>query len=592
MVRTSDVIVSFFKEKNITTVFGIIGSANSYIFDSLSKEPQIKVVYTHHEQAAVMAAGAYYRTTGKLSAAIVTAGAGAGNAITGVVSNWADSIPCLIISGQESTKYINQHNSLRMLGTQGFDAAKMVKGIVKFSDTVLNKEQILFSLQEAYHHALEGRPGPSWLDIPFDIQGSKVSKSKLSLFSSPNFEYPEYDIDSIYSLIKHSKRPVILGGHGVKLSNSKEEFESLINSFQIPTLLSWSGIDILPKTHPYNFGTSGLYGQRCANFVVQNCDLLIVIGSRLALPQTGYNIEAFAPNAKIVIVNNDKEELKKHSSRYDIPVYDDCKSFISKLLKFTPLSPKKDWYKKCLNYQKSFPLIEETHKKDNLEYDNSYVLINNLSSLLKEKDILVIGQGTPLPSAHQSFEVKKDQIIFASNGLGEMGNGIPSAIGAALGAPGKEIILLDGDGSMMMNLQELQTIVGYKLPIKIIVFNNEGYLFIKHTQKMLFKGNYTGVDEKTGVSLPNFQKIAKAFDIPYLNTKTHTLKDFVSHQGHCIFECFMNPEQDLIPKVKGVAVVDGILAPPIEEMSPLLPIEQIEGNMISSINPISYKIRK
>ena len=211
---------------------------------------------------------------------------------------------------------------------------------------------------------------------------------------------------------------------------------------------------------------------------------------------------------------------------------------------------------------------------------------------MQEEDILVIGQGTPLPSAHQAFETKKDQIIFASNGLGEMGNGLPSAIGASLGAPNKNIILLDGDGSMMMNLQELQTVVGYKLPIKIIVFNNEGYLFIKHTQKMLFKGNYTGVNKDTGVSLPNFQKIATAFDIPYLNTKTHSLEDFINHQGCCIFECFMNPEQDLIPKVKGVAVVDGILAPPIEEMSPLLSIEQIKNNMISSINPISYKIRK
>jgi acetolactate synthase I/II/III large subunit len=592
MVIASDVIVSFFKEKNITTVFGIIGSANSYIFDSLSKEPTIKVVYTHHEQAAVMAAGSYYRTTGKLAAAVVTAGAGAGNAITGVVSNWADSIPCLVISGQEATKYIDKHSSLRMLGTQGFKAADMVKDIVKFSTTVLDKNHILSSLQKAHYYALEGRPGPTWIDIPFDIQGSQISPSNLSKFIPPNFTYPEYNTADIYKLIEQAERPVILGGHGIKLSYSKEEFESLVNSYQIPILLSWSGIDLLPTSHPYNFGTSGLYGQRCANFVVQNCDLLIVIGSRLALPQTGYNIEAFAPNAKIVIINNDKEELTKYPSRYDVPIYDDCKSFINKLLSFTPPPPKKDWYEKCVSYQKSFPLIEETHKKDDLSYDNSYVLINNLSFLMQEEDILVIGQGTPLPSAHQAFETKKDQIIFASNGLGEMGNGLPSAIGASLGAPNKNIILLDGDGSMMMNLQELQTVVGYKLPIKIIVFNNEGYLFIKHTQKMLFKGNYTGVNKDTGVSLPNFQKIATAFDIPYLNTKTHSLEDFINHQGCCIFECFMNPEQDLIPKVKGVAVVDGILAPPIEEMSPLLSIEQIKNNMISSINPISYKIRK
>jgi acetolactate synthase I/II/III large subunit len=358
MVIASDVIVSFFKEKNITTVFGIIGSANSYIFDSLSKEPTIKVVYTHHEQAAVMAAGSYYRTTGKLAAAVVTAGAGAGNAITGVVSNWADSIPCLVISGQEATKYIDKHSSLRMLGTQGFKAADMVKDIVKFSTTVLDKNHILSSLQKAHYYALEGRPGPTWIDIPFDIQGSQISPSNLSKFIPPNFTYPEYNTADIYKLIEQAERPVILGGHGIKLSYSKEEFESLVNSYQIPILLSWSGIDLLPTSHPYNFGTSGLYGQRCANFVVQNCDLLIVIGSRLALPQTGYNIEAFAPNAKIVIINNDKEELTKYPSRYDVPIYDDCKSFVNKLIIILlPLPLKKSGTIKCVSYAKDFSLL-------------------------------------------------------------------------------------------------------------------------------------------------------------------------------------------------------------------------------------------
>jgi acetolactate synthase I/II/III large subunit len=592
MVKVSDKIVDFLKEKDINIVFGIIGSANSHIFDSLSKNPSIKVVYTHHEQAAVMSAGSYYRTTGKLAAVVVTAGAGAGNAITGVVSNWADSIPCLIISGQESTKYIDHHKSLRMIGTQGFDAAKMVKDIVKFSTTILDKNQILHSLQEAHYHTLEGRPGPSWVDIPFDIQGSKVSQKDLPTFSPPNYKYPEYNITQIEDLVKNSSRPIILGGHGIKLSNSKKEFQNLIELHQIPTLLSWSGIDLLPASHPFNFGTSGIYGQRCANFIVQNCDLLIVIGSRLALPQTGYNIEAFAPNAKIIIVNNDKDELNKHFSRYDVPIYDDCKSFVNKLLNIAPLPYKKKWHNKCISYAKDYPLIEEVHKIDNLKYDNSYVLINHLSSLLQEGDTLVIGQGTPLPSAHQAFEPKLNQTIFASNGLGEMGNGLPSAIGASLGNLNKDVILLEGDGSMMMNLQELQTIVGYNLPIKIIIFNNEGYLFIKHTQKLLFKGNYTGVNKETGVTLPNFEKIATAFDIPYFNTQTHTLKEFIQSQGYGIFECFMNPEQDLVPKVKGIASTDSILSPPIEEMSPLLPIEQIEKNMISSVNPLSYEIRK
>jgi acetolactate synthase-1/2/3 large subunit len=586
----SDYIADFLCEKNIDIVFGIIGSANAYIFDSIVKKGYTKIVYMHHEQAAVMAAGSYFRTSGKLSAAIVTAGAGASNAITGVLSNWADSVPCIVISGQESTKFINSHSNLRMLGTQGFKAAEMVKDIVKYSETVMDKHQIQYMLEKAYCECLNNRPGPSWLDIPFDIQSSKISVSDLTGYTPDLAKVVDLKIDEIIDLISNSKRPVFLAGHGVKLSGSKNIFESLVNKFKIPTLLSWSGIDILPYGHLFNFGTSGLYGHRCANFVVQNCDLLIVIGSRLALPQTGYNIDNFAPNAKIIMINNDVDELKKHD-KYNLTIQSDCKLVIQELLSYDVNLDIQEWYDQCKLYKNQFPLIEEQHILDNKTYDNSYVFINNLSKHLKENDVIVIGQGTPLPCSHQAMEIKSNQIAFASNGLGEMGNGLPSAIGACFAHNGNTI-LLDGDGSMMMNLQELQTIVGYKLPLKIIIFNNEGYLFIKHTQKMLFDGRYTGVNSDTGVSLPKFNKIAKAFDIEYFNSKANNLSDFLNYNGAAIFECFMNPEQDLIPKVKGIAVVDGILAPPIEEMSPLLDIADIEKNMIIGVNKLSYEIRK
>ena len=583
----SDLIADFLKEKGIDTVFGIIGSANSYIFDSIANKGYIKVVYVHHEQAAVMAAGAYYKASGKLSAAIVTAGAGAANAITGVISNWADSVPCLVISGQESTKYIREHEGLRMIGTQGFNVSKMVSDVTKYSNTVLDKSELLKSLEEAYYLTLEGRQGPTWVDIPFDIQSAKLNEEDLIKFDIPYLEEPQYNIETITDLINKAERPVILAGYGIKSSQSEDQFEALIEKLKTPVLLSWSGIDILPFDHPYNFGTPGLYGQRRANFIVQNCDLLIVLGSRLALPQTGYNINNFASNAKIIMVNNDEGELKKYS-RYNVTIKDDVKNFINKLHYTDVNSYKEEWYKRCVKYNIDFPLIEETHTNDNQHYDNSYVLINQLSDLLEADDILVIGQGTPLPCGHQAFKIKHKQVAFASNGLGEMGNGLPAAIGAAF--QNKKVILLDGDGSMMMNLQELQTIVGYNLPVKIIIFNNEGYLFIKHTQKMLFNGRYTGVNPNTGVTLPNFEKIANAFDIPYFNSKTDTLLDFVGQEGYGIFECFMNPEQDLIPKVKGVPVADAILAPPLEEMSPLLSLETIKNNMIN-INELSYKIR-
>ena len=393
-------------------------------------------------------------------------------------------------------------------------------------------------------------------------------------------------------MLNDAERPVIMAGHGVTLSKSNQQFRELVDKLNIPVLLTYSGINILEHNHPLNFGTSGIYGQRRSNFIVQNCDLLLVLGSRLAIPQVGYNIENFARDAKIIMVNNDADELKKISRC--IPVHADCGEVIENLLTNCELDQDhSDWVTRCKKYSSDFPIIEDHHLEDDKTYDNSYVLINKLSDLLPSNNIIAIGQGSPLPCTHQAFKFKKNQIAFASNGLGEMGNGLPSAIGASFSNTKTHTILLDGDGSMMMNLQELQTVVGYDLPLKIIVFNNEGYLFIKHTQKMLFgKEGYTGVDSDTGLSLPNFEQIANAFNIPYLNTKRNTLQDFVDHRGYCIFECFMNPEQDLSPKVKGRKTDDGILAPPIEDMSPLISFETLKRNMIVPHHQISESLHR
>ena len=588
--NVSNAIADFLEKKEIKVVFGIIGSANAYIFDAIATKGYTKIVYMHHEQACVMAAGSYYRTNGKLSVAIVTAGAGASNAITGVLCNWADSIPCIIISGQESTHNMKSHSNLRMRGVQGFPVTEMIGGMVKYATMIDKSQEILEILEKSYFITLNERPGPVWIDIPMDIQASKISKNELTNFILENKIHIEYDINQIIDLLKNSKRPVIMAGHGIKLSYSEKEFRLLIDKLKIPVLLTWSGIDILPENNPYNFGCSGLYGQRCANFIVQNCDLLLVIGSRLAIPQTGYDINSFAPNAKIIMINNDINELNKHT-KYDIKINIDCKEIINDLILSDISLDNTIWHDRCLKYKKDFPIIEECHILDNKKYDNSYVLIHNLSDHLKEDHVIVIGQGTPLPCCHQALKIKSKQTVFASNGLGEMGNGIPSAIGAALATNTRDIVLLDGDGSMMMNLQELQTIVGYNLPIKIIIFNNEGYLFIKHTQKMLFNGRYNGVNKDTGVSLPEFKKISYAFGIPYFNSKENTISEFLNEEGYAIFECYMNPEQDLVPKVKGISTPNGIIPVSLEEMSPLLNIETIKNNMITKINDLSYRIR-
>lgn len=585
----ADIIAEWLENNNIEVVFGIIGSANSYIFDSIANRGFTQVIFMHHEQAVAMAAGAYYRASGKISVAIVTAGAGSANAITGVLCNWADSIPCIVLSGQESTNYIELHKELRMYGTQGFDIVSMVQKITKYAHLLTNPTETLKVLENAKNTSLSGRPGPVWIDIPMNIQSAKVDLANLEKPDVFEVEHPEINFDLIKQMIVSSERPVIMAGHGIRLSKSISQFLVLVEKLKIPVLHTWSAIDVLSTNNTYNFGCSGIYGQRAANFIVQNCDLLIVLGSRLALPQTSYNIDNFAPNAKIIMVNNDPLELNKHS-RYDLTVQADCKYFIEKFQTVDIDSYKPIWLDKCNFYKNEFPLVEQCHLEDNKNFDNSYVFINNISKYLDDDHIVVIGQGTPLPCCHQALVHKKNQTIFASNGLGEMGNGLPSAIGAAFSDTSKKIILFDGDGSSMMNIQEFQTVIGYKIPLKIVIFNNQGYLFIKHTQKMLFNGRYTGVDENTGVTLPDFSKVTKAFGFEYYNSKNNTIEEFLNYDGCAVFECYMNPEQDLVPKVRGIMTDNGFLSPPIEDMSPLLPITKIEECM-NTVNKISYEIR-
>jgi len=589
MKIVSDVIADFLEEQDIKVVFGIIGSANSYMFDSIAKKGFTEIVYVHHEQAAVMAAAAYFRVSGKISAALVTAGPGAINAMTGVVSNWADSIPVIILSGQESTKYMQQHKHLRMIGTQGFYAAEMVKDITKYSKAVMNEQDVLYEMQKALDTAISGRPGPVWLDIPFDIQSKPVDVENLRKLEPVTAAAEDLKINDLVSLIQASKRPLILGGHGIKLSNSKQQFRQLVKKMQIPTLLTWSSIDVLPEDEPCYFGRSGIYGQRRANFVVQNCDLLVVLGSRLALPQTGYNIENYAPNAKIVMVNNDPNELEKHA-RYDLKIYANVKDVITSLLEADVEVPNiSEWMQYCTNCKANYPTAEKHHK--DTEYDNSYVFFDEVSDLLQDDHIIVAGMGTAMASSHQAIKIKKDQTMFTSNGLGEMGWGLPSLVGASFASQDRPLLCLMSDGSMMMNLQELQTIINYKIPVKIVIFNNDGYLFIKHTQKMLFKGNFVGVDQKTGIEMPQFKKIADAFGFKYFNNNNNSLQEFLDSDEASFYEFFMDPEQPLTPKVKGILTKDGIVAPPIEEMSPLLDIEKVKETMLIGLNPLSNKIR-
>lgn len=556
-MKVCDVIVKFCKKNGIDIVFGIIGSANAHIYKSFILHG-IEIVNVHHEQCAVHAAGSYYRTSGKLAVALVTAGGGITNAITGIVSLWADSIPCIIISGQESSRYVKEYSHRRMYGTQGVNVIQMTQGIVKYAK-VVTANSVQDDLENMYTN-FSPRFGPMLIDVPFDVQSSDIT---MRPWCEHGYVRPFIQTDEVSDLFIKSQRPVILLGHGVKLSGAS----SIVNKFlKVPIMLSWSSIDLISHDTPLYFGMPGIYGQRCANYIIQRCDVLLVIGSRLALPQTGYNLDNFAKNAKIVMVDIDDTEFK---SCVDIKIKADCRDFMDAF--DIPDIDYSSWIGECNEIKKECPLIESCHMIDE-GFPNSYRVIDKISEYLSSNHVIVTDMGTALLSGHQAIRLKQGAIMFSSYGLGEMGYGLPAAIGAAFAARDKQIICLNCDGSMMMNLQELQTIIQHKLNVKIVIFNNDGYLMIKHTQKMLFNGQYNSVNAKTGICLPNYINLGKAFGYDTYQIKTfdemYLFEEFVARKGPAICEILMPPEQDFVPKLKGI-LKNGIIHPPdFDEMSP------------------------
>ena len=593
MVKVSDIIADFFKELKIEVVFGIIGSANSHIFDSITKLGYTKIIFLHHEQACVMAMGAYYRASGKLSAALVTAGGGVTNAVTGIVSNWADSIPGFIICGQESLNYSSIHSNLRMIGTQGLDIVHMTSKVVKFGVMIDNPDSIQNELIKANFETLNDRPGPVLLDIPFDIQSKYTNINPWAFIEK---ETSIIDCKKTYNIIKNSKRPVVICGNGVRLSQANDLFRDFIEKNSIPALLTWSAIDVIDNSHPLHFGRFGLYGQRAANFIIQNSDCIIVLGSRLALPQVGYDFSQFAREAKIIVVDIDECEINKYREHYTDIHIQSCDLLLKEILKFEKIQPNDDWIDYCNNLKNKYPLVDKSFTEDT--YVNSYSFIDKISEKLEDDHIIVTDMGTALLSGHQSITLRKKQKMFTSLGLGEMGYGLPGAIGAAFACPDKPVLCLNCDGGIMMNLQEAHSIISNKLNVKIVIFNNDGYLMIKHTQKMLFDGKYVGVDNSTGLGLPNFKLLMTAFGYKYfdlrsINDADKTIEDFLSCSEPSVLEVFMNPEQDFIPKVKGLNTDNGeIFSPPLEDMSPLLPLEEFEQNMIVAMSKKSRNITR
>ncbi len=600
--KIADFIALFLKEKNIRHVFGIIGAGNAQLFDAIDRLGFTKIICTHHEQAAAMAAGAYYRISGCLTAVLVTTGGGSTNAVTGVVTAWMDSLPVLIISGNEHAKFTHQENPLRIWGIQGYDSTSMVEKVTKYSHRITSIEQVLPELEKAYQICLADRPGPCWLDIPMNIQSTPAENLELApvQFLKKNTSANSLkSVELVIEKIAKAKRPLLWLGHGIRLAGAEKLVKTLVEKLGCPVLVSWSAIDLIDSNHPLVFGRAGLYGQRAANFILQNCDFLLAIGTRLAIPQIGYEITEFARAAEIAVVDIDRKELEKYATRFNFPIHLDAGDFINSVIKLhsgVSCAHQEPWLKQCQNYRKKYPFVDSMHEDKN-GFINSYRFIDRLNQHLKPDQIIVTDMGTALLCAHQALKLTDKQRLMTSQGLGEMGYGISGAIGASFAKDKAEVLCLNCDGGMMMNLQELQTIVHHQLPIKIIIFNNDGYLMIKHTQNALFQGRRSGTDPHSGVTCPDYSKIAQAFDIPSFQIRTWADFDCVipavqAATGPVICEVFMDPNQLFIPKLSVATKSDGTLvSPPLEDLSPLLTREELKSNMVIELHQKSEELR-
>jgi acetolactate synthase-1/2/3 large subunit len=594
-MKISDYIAKFLVEKNIDLVFTITGAGNIRLIESASNSG-IKYVCTHHEQAAVMAALTRFRICGRPAVCLVTGGPGAANTLIAVADAHLDSLPCIMIAGQEKIEFIDPPNGMRGKGVQGLDMVNIMRTVTKFADCVRRPSDIRRVLEQGFHEANSGRPGPVWIDVPQDLQWAEIDPDSLEGYA-PGLHEPkeicnmQQSAAETLSLLQTAKRPLIWVGHGIRLAQCELEFLRVFESLGVPALVSWQAADLLSDDHPLFVGRAGTYGQRWANLALQNCDLLITLGTRLALPQRGHVDAEFARAAKKVIVEIDPVEMEKFKFSIDVPVLGDVAKFIDALAHemtshdFTQ-AKYSEWIDKCRDWRKRYPMSQPPKSGD--IGINSYWFIDRLSEYLNSDDIVVTDMGTSLTCTHATLRLKKGQRLITSTGLCEMGFGLPGAVGAALGAPTRRIILIVGEGSLMMNLQELQTLKHLDLPIKIFLLNNNGYLTIKHTHNALYgsKGDANATDSRSGVSFPDFQKVVSAFGLEYRQIENFIglddwIQSLLDASGCILGEISMPEFQELVPKSSIKLREDGSLySPPLEDMYPYLSPEQLKSEML------------
>lgn len=602
--KVSDYIAEYIARWGIRDVFTVTGGGAMHMNDAFGHKKELHCTYQHHEQACSMAAEAYARMEGRMAAVCVTTGPGATNAITGVLGAWMDSIPMIVFSGQVryATTVEASGLPLRSMGVQECNIVPVVESLTKYAHMVIHPRDIRYHLEKALYLAVNGRPGPVWLDIPLDVQGAVIETEELRSYDpsenpeqTPR-EIPGETIEKILDKIENSRRPVLFPGNGVRLAHAAEELHQLAELLGVPVITGMSSVDAIEQEHPLFVGRSGGTGTRPGNFALQNSDVLLSIGNRQGFAQTGFQFRDWARESYTILNDIDENELKKPSLHVSLPVPGDAGDLIRKLTEAAlkrgasieqPLFKGEDWREQCALWKNKYPVVTEKHYEILEEgCTNIYAFYEELSKAMKEDQNLMVSVGTSRVAGSQAFRVKKGQRFITNPNTASMGFCLPGATGVCVASGRKPVVCVTGEGSLQMNIQELQTIIQNRLPVKLFVINNQGYHSIRQTQQAYFKEPLVGVGEESGdLSFPDLGRLAPAYGFPYFCIHSPqelgtTIEQVLNTEGAAVCEVFVTKYQKTEPKTSAKKLADGsMVSAPLEDMYPFLSREELEANM-------------
>ena len=590
-MKISDYVMKFISDLGVKKVFYVSGGGAMHLNDSLGKNENLTGICMLHEQGASIAAESYARIAEGYGVCLVTSGPGGTNAITGLAGAYYDGIPVIFISGQVKRADLVGNQKIRQFGIQEADIVSIAKPISKYAVQIKEPEDIKYELEKASKIAVSGKPGPVWIDIPLDIQATDIDIDTLEGFNEVMEEYPckKEDIDKVIELFNKAERPVMLIGNGIRMAKAVNEIRDLYDLLAIPVLTSWNGVDLIEDNHPLFYGRPGAVGHRHANFIQQNADFVLTIGSRLNLLSTGYNFDSFLEKANHIMVEIDKYEMEKKSVHPKLKINCDAKSFIQALLNRKDelnLEKRTKWIEHCNKLREKYPIfIQEQEPREG--YVSTYDLVNEVSNQMTENDIYQFtSSGTSVDIAMKVFRIKKGQRAFLTKGLAAMGYDLPASIGSCIASNKKRTVCITGDGSIAMNMQELEVLKRLNLPVKIFVVDNNGYSMIYGSQNGNFKGHLTGCTKESGLTLPDMKRIAEAFGIRGMHIDNeeelhNKVVEALESDGPVICTVKADITQKILPKQTNYMREDGQMASrPLEDMTPLLDRDEFENNLL------------